>query len=127
MTIDDKIKDENLQYDVNKEAAKMSPLLSGKVNKYEFLTGEEILQFYQSRTIERAKFTEPPLTKAFEKKKKIEDQRMKLVETLKALKLEEKQKLESIEGLGDNFYTPKINLVEAEMEQINLSEKIEHN
>ena len=45
MTIDDKIKDENLQYDVNKEAAKMSPLLSGKVNKYEFLTGEEILQF----------------------------------------------------------------------------------
>ena len=45
MTIDDKIKDENLQYDVNKEATKMSPLLSGKVNKYEFLTGEEILQF----------------------------------------------------------------------------------
>ena len=45
MTIDDKIKDENLQYDVNKEAAKMSPLLSGKVNKYEFLTGEEILKF----------------------------------------------------------------------------------
>ena len=71
MTIDDKIKDENLQYDVNKEATKMSPLLSGKVNKYEFLTGEEILQFYQSRTIERAKFTEPPLTKAFEKKKKL--------------------------------------------------------
>ena len=45
MTIDDKIKDENLQYDVNKEAAKMPPLLSGKVNKYEFLTGEEILKF----------------------------------------------------------------------------------
>ena len=45
MTTDDKIKDENLQYDVNKEAAKMSPLLSGKVNKYEFLTGEEILKF----------------------------------------------------------------------------------
>ena len=68
MTTDDKIKDENLQYDVNKEAAKMSPLLSGKVNKYEFLAGEEILQFCQSRTIERAKFTEPPLPKAFEKK-----------------------------------------------------------
>ena len=48
---------------------------------------------------------------------------MKLVETLKALKLEEKQKLESIEGLGDNFYTPKINIDEAEMEQINFSEK----
>ena len=52
---------------------------------------------------------------------------MKSVETLKALKLEEKQKLESIKGLGDSFYTPKINIDKAEMEQINLSEKIQHN
>ena len=52
---------------------------------------------------------------------------MKLVETLKALKLEEKQKLESIEGLGDNFYTPKINIDEAEMDESNLLEKIQHN
>ena len=52
---------------------------------------------------------------------------MKLVETLKALKLEEKQKLESIKGLGESFYTPKINIDEAEKEQINLSEKISHN
>ena len=125
MTIDDKIKDENLQYDVNKEATKMSPLLSGKVNKYEFLTGEEILQFIK---VEQQKelSLQNLLSRKHLKKKKIEDQRMKLVETLKALKLEEKQKLESIEGLGDNFYTPKINIVEAEMEQINFSEKTQH-
>ena len=43
MTIDDKIRDGNLQYDINKEAAKISALLSGKIDKYEFLTGEEIL------------------------------------------------------------------------------------
>ena len=125
MTIDDKIKDENLKYDVNKEATKMSPLLSGKVNKYEFLTGEEILQFIK---VEQQKelSLQNLLSRKHLKKKKIEDQRMKLVETLKALKLEEKQKLESIEGLGDNFYTPKINIVEAEIEQINFSEKIQH-
>ena len=43
MTIEDHIRDEKLQYDINREAAKISSLLSGKIDKYEFLTGEEIL------------------------------------------------------------------------------------
>ena len=43
MAIDDKIKDERLQYSVKKEAAEISALSSGKVDKYEYLTGEEIL------------------------------------------------------------------------------------
>ena len=43
MTIDDQIEDKNLQYDINREAAKISALSSGKINKYEYLTGEEIL------------------------------------------------------------------------------------
>ena len=42
MTIEDKIKDEKLQYDINREAAKISALSSGKIDKYECLTGEEI-------------------------------------------------------------------------------------
>ena len=42
MTIDDKINDEKLQYDINKEAWKVSDLSSGKIDKYEYLTGEEI-------------------------------------------------------------------------------------
>ena len=37
MTIDDRIRDEKLQYDINRQAAKISALLSGKVDKYEFL------------------------------------------------------------------------------------------
>ena len=40
MTIDDKIRDKNLQYDINREAAKISVLSSGKIDKYELLTGE---------------------------------------------------------------------------------------
>ena len=43
MTIDDKIKDEKLQYDINREALKILALSSGKIDKYEDLTCEEIL------------------------------------------------------------------------------------
>ena len=57
MTIDDKIRDEKLEYDINREAAKISALLSGKIDKYEYLTGEEILPSDQSRVIEQEKFT----------------------------------------------------------------------
>ena len=57
MAIDDKIKDEKLQYNINKEAAKISALSSGKIDKYEVLTGEEILPSDESRIIEQAKFT----------------------------------------------------------------------
>ena len=43
MTIDDQIKGEKIQYDINREAAKISTLSSDKFNKYEYLTGEEAL------------------------------------------------------------------------------------
>ena len=43
MTIDDEIRHEKLQYDINKEVAKISALSSGKIDKYEYLTGEEII------------------------------------------------------------------------------------
>ena len=52
MAIDDKIKDEKLQYNINREAAKRSALSSGKIDKYEFLTGEEVLPSDQSKIIE---------------------------------------------------------------------------
>ena len=47
MTIDDKIREEKLQYDINRAAAKISVLSSGKAEKYEYLTGAEILRFNQ--------------------------------------------------------------------------------
>ena len=75
MTIEDKIKDEKLEYDINREAAKISALSSGQIDKYEYLTGEEILPSDQQQIIEQAKFTYSPLGKAFEKETKtIEDQ-----------------------------------------------------
>ena len=49
ITIDDEIRDEKLQCDINREAAEISVLLSGKVDKNEYLTGEEILRSEKSR------------------------------------------------------------------------------
>ena len=73
--IDDKIKDEKLQYDIHREAAKVSALLLGKIDKYEYLTDEEILPSDKSRIIKQAKFTYSILDKAFEKQiKTIEEQ-----------------------------------------------------
>ena len=75
MKINDQIKDEKLQHDINREAAKISTLSSGKNHKYEYLTGEDILLSNQQQIIEQAKFTYSPLGKAFEKQiKTIEDQ-----------------------------------------------------
>ena len=174
MTTDDKIKDEKLQYNINRETPKTSALLSGKIDKDEYLKCEEILPSDQSRIIKQAKFTYSPLGKAFEKQiKTTEDQGIQQVEALKALKSEENQELESTEELfpkrmrnneiknerhkikkleeiirrkdlkyetkkhmydfqqyetirsfGDNIYTGKINIDEAEMDQSNLFKNI---
>ena len=71
MTIEDQTKDEKLKYDINREAAKILALSSGEIDKYEYLTSEEIVQ----QITEQAKFTYSPSEKAFEKQlKTIEDQ-----------------------------------------------------
>ena len=84
MTIEDQIKDGKLQYDNNREAAKISALSSGILDKYEYLTGEEILPSNQQQIIQQAKFNYSPLGKAIKKQiKTIEDQGEKQVDALK--------------------------------------------
>ena len=74
MSISDQIRNEKLRYNINREAAKISALSSGKIHKYEYLTGEDILPSNQQQIIEQAIFTYSPLGKAFEKQiKTIED------------------------------------------------------
>ena len=80
MTINDQIRDEKLQYGVNREAAKISALSSRKNHKYKHLTGEDILPSNQQQIIEQVKFSYSPLGKAFEKQ-------------IKQLKVKEKNKL----------------------------------
>ena len=56
-----------MQYDITKEAAKISALSLGEIDKYEYLTGEEILRSDQSQIIEQAKFIYFSLGKALKK------------------------------------------------------------
>ena len=79
MTIDDKIKGEKLQYDIDREITKITALSTGKINKYEYITNEEILPSDQSRIIEEVKSTYSPLGNAFDKQ-------------IKKLKIKEKNK-----------------------------------
>ena len=95
MTMDDQITDEKLQYDINREAAKISALSSVKIK---YLTGEEILPSNPKQIIEKAKFTYSPLGKTFEKQTKtIEDQVQMQNKVLKDLKPEDQTK--PVEGI----------------------------
>ena len=70
MTTDDKIRNEKLQYDINREAAKISALSSGKIDKFEYLTSKEVLLSNQRQIVEQAKFAFSSLRKAFQKQTK---------------------------------------------------------
>ena len=104
MTIEDEIKDEKLQYDINREAAKISALSSGKLDKYEYLTGEEILPSNQQQIIQQAKFNYSPLGKALEKQvKTTKDQGEKQLKTIKD------QGEKQVKAIQDNKHLVKIN------------------
>ena len=94
MTINDQIKDEKLQNNINREAAKISALSPGKLHKYEYLTGGNILPSIQKQRIEQTKFTYSPLGKAFDKQiKTIEDQGKRQVDALNTLKSDNNNKI----------------------------------
>ena len=109
MTTDDQIRDEKLQYNINRKAAEISALSSGKINKYEYLTGEDILLSNQQQIIEQVKFIYSPLGKAFEKQiKTIEDQGQKQVDALNTLNNEAKKELDKIKEIEKNVDREKL-------------------
>ena len=105
MTIEDQIRDKILQYDVNREVAKISALSSGKIDKYECLTGEERSPSNQQQIIEQAKYIYSPLGNSFEKQTKtIKGQGEKQI---KAIQDNNKQLLNII---NDDDYKGKLSL-----------------
>ena len=111
MTIEDQIRDEKLQYGINREAAKISALSLGKIDKYEYPTGEEILPSNQQQVIEQAKFTYSLLGKAFEKQvKTIKDQGEKQIKAI-----QDKKPTKSIEKYTYNINDSPIVLKEKEI------------
>ena len=110
MATDVKIRNEKLQHDINREAAKISPLSFGKIGKYEYLTDEEILHPDQRRAIEQAKFAYSPLGKAFEKQTKtIKEQRKKQIDAI----ADQNKRLETLTNKDDHksIYEKIINRV----------------
>ena len=105
MTINDQVIDEKLQYDINRKTAEISALLSsGKIDKYEYLTGKGILPSNQQEIIEQAKFTSFPLGKAFEKQiKTIKDKGEKQIKAIEDLKPKEQTK-----AIKDNLWRATI-------------------
>ena len=109
MTIEDQIRDEKLQYDINRKAAKISVLSSGKIDKYAYLTGEEILPSNQQQITEQAKFTYSPLGKAFDKQTKtIEDQGKKEIGALANLKPKEIKPRETKSNKYSDYFLDKM-------------------
>ena len=105
------MRDEKLQYDINREAAKISTLLSDKI--------EEILPSDQSRIIKQAKLTYSPLSKVFEAQiKTIENQGIKQIETLKSFKSDEnKQDIKSIDAVFPKEI--RTNEIKNEIDEVN--------
>ena len=125
MTIDDQIKDEKLQCDINREAVKISALSSGKFNKYEYLTSEEVLPSNKQQIIEQAKFEYSPLGKAFKKRvKTIEDQGKKQIEALENLKLKEvtRDKTKPIEY--NNYFINKLAKIQKSIKPVDFNNLI---
>ena len=123
MTIKDQIRDEKLQYDINGEAAKLSALSSCKIDKYEYLTGEEILPSNQQRIIE-PKFTYSPLGKAFEKQSKtMEDQEKKIDASAdlkpKEIKLIKTKPRETKPNEYSDFFLNKLAITRRSVEPVN--------
>ena len=107
MTINDQIRDEKLQFDINREAAKILELSPGKIHKYEYLTGEDILPPNQQQIIEQAKFFYSPLGKVFGKQiKTIKVQEEKQAKALENLRDQEKQ-VDNIRIIKISYYIQK--------------------
>ena len=86
MTIEDQIRDETIQYDINGEAAKTSALSLGKIDKYEYFTCEQILLSNQQKVFQQDKFNYAPIGKAFEKQTKTIENQGEKNDALKSLK-----------------------------------------
>ena len=93
-----KIKQNEAQYDLDRKAAKISALSSKNLDKYEYLTGEDLN--YKPSTVEQAKFDYAPLSKFFNKGLKEEDRPLK---RLKNIEGKSEQQLKAIKSKNENI------------------------
>ena len=93
--LDRKIKQNEAQYDLDREAAKISALSSNNLDKYEYLTGEDL--GLKPSTVEQAKFEYSPLGKIFNKGLSKDDKKERTLKRLKNINDENNTQLLAIE------------------------------
>ena len=93
-----KIKQNESQYDLDREAAKISALSSNNLDKYELLTGEDLN--LEPSTVEQAKFEYPPLGKIFNKGLNKDDKKEGLLKKIKNIEGKNEEQLKAIEYQG---------------------------
>ena len=97
--LNDKVKANKAQYDLDREAAKISAPSSGELEKYEYLTREYL--GYQPDVIQKAKFEYSPLRKVFNKGLDESDKKEGLLERLKNIEGKNKDRLDPIKDQGE--------------------------
>ena len=93
--LDDKIKVNQTQYDLDGEAAKTSPLSSKSLDKFEYLTGEDLE--YKPNALEQAKFEYCPLGKVFDKGLDKEDKKGEILKRLKNIENKNEKQLKMVD------------------------------
>ena len=107
--IDDKIKANQAQYDLDSEAAKISALSSGELEKYEYLSGEDLR--YKPGVVEKAKFEYSPLGRVFNKGLDESDKKEWLLKTLKYIEGKNEEQIKMIENKKNQLgIKPVINI-----------------
>ena len=94
-----KIKQNESQYDLDREAAKISALSSNNLDKYELLTGEDL--GLKPSTVEQAKFEYSPLGKIFNKGLSEDDKKEGVLKRLKNIEDKNEVKNEDIKEITD--------------------------
>ena len=89
--LDRKIKQNESQYNLDREAAKISALSSNNLDKYELLTGEDL--GLKPSTVEKAELEYSPLGKVFNKGLSVKDKKEGLLKRLK--NIEDKNKVKN--------------------------------
>ena len=97
--LDDKIKANKAQYDLDREASNISALSSGDLEKYEYFTGENL--GYKPDVIQKAKMEYSPLGKVFKKGLDESDKKEELLKRLKNIESKNEQQLEAIKDRGE--------------------------
>ena len=97
--LDNKIRANKAQYDLNREAAKISALSSGELEKYEYLSGEDLV--YKPDVIQKVKFEYSPLGKVFNKELDESDEKEGLLKILKNIEGKNKDQLDEIKDQGE--------------------------